>query len=343
MQLPTKNLGKWLNTSNQAYAASSGGRSGGGSFSKSSSSSTSGSSSGSSRSSSPSNSTSSPTNSNRGNTGGRVKGGSFEKRSVPSNSNSSPSNYNTTTTTTIYSSSSTSSDELAFSWLAFWAVVGIAGVFFGVYFILAAIMKPNSSTSSSNEKLENDIVTVSKVQVALVAIARNIQSQLSDVAVNADTQTSEGLTELLQEAALALLRSPEYWSHVLAISQVVRSRKEAETIFNQFSVEERSKFNAETLAHVNGRVSRNTPISPNQDQDSAAYIVVTLLIGTENDKPLFDEILSPDALKQTLVHLAAIPSDHLLIFELLWSPQEETDSLTYDQLLTKYKDMIQIT
>ncbi len=35
-------------------------------------------------------------------------------------------------------------------------------------------------------------------------------------------------------------------------------------------------------------------------------------------------------------------SDYLMMFELIWSPQVETDSLTYDELLTEYTNMAQI-
>lgn len=196
--------------------------------------------------------------------------------------------------------------------------------------------------SSAAQELENDTVTVSKIQVALLAQARSIQSQLTELSLNVDTDTSEGLMQLLQESALALLRSPENWTHVLATSQTVKSREDAEAIFNQVSIQERSKFSAETLTNVGGRVRQQKPVMPDLDDDPAAYIVVTLLVGTADDKPLFEEIRTAEALKDALEKLASISPDYLMVFELLWSPQAETDSLTYDELLTEYTDMVQI-
>jgi uncharacterized membrane protein len=70
--------------------------------------------------------------------------------------------------------------------------------------------------------------------------------------------------------------------------------------------------------------------------------VVTLLVGTADDQPLFKEVRSPEALKEALETVASVPSDYLMKFELLWSPQVEEDSLTYDELLTEYTDMVQI-
>jgi uncharacterized membrane protein len=175
----------------------------------------------------------------------------------------------------------------------------------------------------------------------LLAQARTIQTQLSEYTLNADTETPEGLAQLLQESALALLRTPENWTHVSAISKTVRSREEAEAIFNQFSIEERSKFSAETLTNVKGKV-RQTQNHSTSDNEPGSYIVVTLLIGTENDRPLFGDVYSSNDLKQALERIAATPPEYLSTFELLWTPQSETESLTYDELLTEYMNLMQI-
>ncbi len=193
----------------------------------------------------------------------------------------------------------------------------------------------------STSALNNNKVTVSKLQIALLAEGRAIQSQLSEIVQSADTETPEGLQQELQEVILALLRMPENWSHVSASSQTVKTREEAETLFNQASIAERSNFSVETLTNVGGKVTTK-PFTPNPDEDPASYIVVTLIIGTADDKPLFNEVRTTEALKATLERLASINADYLMVFELLWSPQDESDSLTYDELLTEYSGMMQI-
>jgi uncharacterized membrane protein len=192
-----------------------------------------------------------------------------------------------------------------------------------------------------NSEIDNNIVTISKIQVGLLATARAIQTQLSESSLNTDTETPEGLVQLLQEAALALLRTQENWTHVSASSKTVRSREEAQAIFTQLSIEERSKFSAETLMNVNGKVRRSQDNSK-QDNEPGSYIVVTLLIGTENDRPLFGDVYSAEALKQALERIAATPPEYLTVFELLWTPQSETESLTEDELLTEYTKLMQI-
>jgi uncharacterized membrane protein len=212
------------------------------------------------------------------------------------------------------------------------------------FIVLVAFLvwKAQQFNSSATSELDNDIVTVTKLQVALLAQARDIQDRLSQLSVGVDLETPAGLAELLQETTLALLRSPENWTHGYATSQTVKSREAAATLFEQFSIEERSKFSAETLVNVGGRIRRQA-LPVNGQSDPAAYIVVTLLVGSENDRPLItDAIHSTAEMQAALQHLGAISPDYLLIFEVLWSPQDSADSLSYDELLTEYPGMVQL-
>ncbi len=70
--------------------------------------------------------------------------------------------------------------------------------------------------------------------------------------------------------------------------------------------------------------------------------MVALVVGTAHDNTLFNQVRTEGTLREALQKLAAIPPDYLLVFELLWSPQVATDSLTYDELLTEYTEMVQI-
>jgi uncharacterized membrane protein len=194
-----------------------------------------------------------------------------------------------------------------------------------------------------HNELDNNIVTVSKLQVALRSAARSVQSELSQLTLEADTETAQGLKQLLEASALILLRNSENWTHVLASSQTIERREDAEQVFSRLSVEERSKFSAETLTNVDGKIQQRSLFEPDPDEGLAAYIVVTLLIGTADDQPLFGEINSLEAMQDTLKKVASMRSDYLMVFELLWSPQVETDTLTEAELATEYADLIAIT
>ncbi|NJR64758.1 MAG: DUF1517 domain-containing protein [Leptolyngbyaceae cyanobacterium CRU_2_3] len=212
-----------------------------------------------------------------------------------------------------------------------------------IYFMRSAGSRLDKGNGyAANKELDNDIVTVTQLQIALLAQARDIQNSLTELTANADTESQMGLSQLLQESVLALLRAPENWTHVRAMAQVVKSREAASQLFEKISIEERSKFSTETLSNVGGRV-RHQALPTNEDDAPASYIVVTLIVGTADDRLLFDEkIYDSQALKSALQRLGSIPADYLMVFELLWSPQDAADSLTYDELLTEYPGLVQI-
>ncbi len=201
--------------------------------------------------------------------------------------------------------------------------------------------KNRSAVSYGANEINNDIVTVTQLQVGLLAQARYIQTELTQLSLSANLNTPEGLTRLLQETVLALLRSPENWSHARITSQTVQSRSQAGQLFEQLSIQTRSKLSAETLVNVGGQIRQQT-ISVNPDAEPASYIVVTLLLGTGDDRPIANSIHSVPELRSILERLGGLTPDYLMIFELIWSPQDASDSLSREQMLSLYPDLIQI-
>lgn len=318
-----------------ASARSSGGRSGGGSFRSTPSRSTP------SRSTPSNSSGSSGSNSNPSRNRYYNGGGGTVIVPVPVGPGVYNDPYRNNGYNNGYNNGQASTNNSGAGWIVGLILLGVSAiVVVGLVFLVVKAMRGKGA--SGRGEIDNDIVTVSKIQVALLAEARDIQFELTDLSLEIDTKTTEGLLQLVQEASLALLRMPENWSHVLAESQTVKSREEAEALFNKLSIAERSKFNVETLTNVGGRVSKRERFKPDPAEDPAAYIVVTLLVGTAHDKKLFEQVRTEEELSRALEQLASLPSDYLMTFELLWSPQESSDSLTYDELLTEYTDMIQL-
>ena len=70
---------------------------------------------------------------------------------------------------------------------------------------------------------------------------------------------------------------------------------------------------------VGGEV-RHQVLKISEDADPGSYIIVTLLVGTEHDKPLFDNVQTNEGLKIALQNLGAVSTTDLLILELLWNP-----------------------
>jgi uncharacterized membrane protein len=196
----------------------------------------------------------------------------------------------------------------------------------------------SASTASSSD--QSDRVTVTQLQIGLLAQARDLQQDLTRLTANADLSTQTGLTELLRETVLALLRSPQYWTHALSNSQTL-PREAASRLFEQQSIEARSKYSVETLVNVQGTVRRQA-FSSADDADPAAYIVVMLLVGTTDDRPLLGQIHSTSELRAALQRLGGIAPENLLVYELIWTPQAASDSLSRDELIAYYPNLVQL-
>lgn len=274
--------------------------------------------------------------------GGRSRGGSFKSNSSSLGSSSSSSkrshrSYDYYSTDTIITTNESDLSGNSFPNISNLLILLI--IFGGSIAMISRILK-SSKTSSDTQELHNEIIAITKLQVALLAENSNIQSQLSELTLNVDTNNRQGRLQLLQESALALLRESENWTHVLASSKTVKSRESASSLFNKYSLQERSKFSAETLSNVEGIVKQQA--RKVNSQESAGYIVVTLLIGTADDQPLFGEIRTTQALQAALEKIASMREDYLFVVELLWNPQAEAEALTADELLSEYTNMMQI-
>lgn len=182
----------------------------------------------------------------------------------------------------------------------------------------------------------NPKVTVSKVQVGLLADAKELQKELNDLAQRADTGTAAGRGMVLQEATLALLRHPEYWVYGKTESNLSQLET-AESQFNRYALSERSKYSEETLSNVEG-LSRREASEGGSGESPAEYIVVTLLAGIQGKVDL-PKTTSADDIRQALRQLGSTGSENLLAVEVIWTPQAEDDTLSNDDLLSAYPDL----
>lgn len=179
--------------------------------------------------------------------------------------------------------------------------------------------------------------TVLRVQVGLLGSARQLQSELDRIADRADTSRPSGLSYVLTEVCLSLLRNPDYWTYASADSKAVRTVDEAEAGFNRLSLEERSKFEEETLVNVDDR--RATKSAPAKgDGQPNEYIVVTILASV-GGKVSVPKVIRSEDLRTALTNLAGVPVEQLQAVEILWTPQDVNDTLTSNEVVADYPRM----
>jgi uncharacterized membrane protein len=200
-------------------------------------------------------------------------------------------------------------------------------------------------SGSSYDSYSNPTVSVAKLQVGLLAQARSLQADLNRLAQTADTGTSAGLTKVLQETTLSLLRHPEYWAYADADDSKIRLQA-AEQTFNQLAIAERSKFTGETLSNVNAQISQaaaKAAIAGSggdlaRAQAPGEYIVATVIVATQSKLDL-PNISSTEDVRRAINQIGAIASDQLMAVEVLWTPQASGETLTADELIAEYPNL----
>jgi uncharacterized membrane protein len=193
--------------------------------------------------------------------------------------------------------------------------------------------------------LDNPAVSVTRLQVGLLAQARELQTDLERIALSANTGSTEGLVKLLQDTSLALMRHPEYWVYAGSDSELTRLNA-AEAQFNRFSLSERSKFTVETLSNYNSQLqqagARTALLEGDQPlthpKGSGEYIVVTVIVGAQGKLQL-PVIRNTDDLRMAINQLGAVGSDQLLAVEVLWTPEAKGDVLTSDDMIVGYPQL----
>ncbi|KAK4776386.1 hypothetical protein SAY86_005074 [Trapa natans] len=215
--------------------------------------------------------------------------------------------------------------------------VGAGSSFFLILMGFAAFILVSGFLSDRSEGsvlAAAEKTSVLKLQVGLLGMGRSLQKDLNQIANVADTSTPTGLSFVLTETTLALLRHPDYCISGYSSVDVKRSMEDGENRFNQLSIEERGKFDEETLVNVNN-IRKQSTTARTSGGISNEYIVITVLVAAEGAHKL-PTINGSGDLKEALQRLGSIPSSKILAVEVLWTPQNEDDTLSERELLEDY-------
>ena len=178
-------------------------------------------------------------------------------------------------------------------------------------------------------------LSVAKVQVGLMSNARELQRDLESIAARADTSGPRGLHYVLQETVLSLMRNPDYCVYGFAKSGIEDSPEQAEARFNKLSLEERGKFQKETRVNVGGMRQQSSMGQQQYSGSVSELIVVTILVAAEGRVRL-PKVNSRVQLRDALSTLGSIPAEDIYAVEVLWTPEEEGDYFTTDDLAYDY-------
>jgi uncharacterized membrane protein len=286
--------------------------------------------------------------------GGRVGGGSFRAPSrTYSSPNRSPSGYGGGYRGGYGGGGYYPGGGFGFPFILPFVGFGGASSLFGIFIAIAIanfLIRSFRSAGVGNDGMDaygdssNPAVSVARLQIGLLAQARELQVDLNRLANTADTSSNAGLTKVLQETTLSLLRSPEYWAYADAESSQTRLLA-AEQAFNQLAIAERSKFTGETLSNVNAQISQAKAKAAIGSSGELAlpdapgeYIVATILVATQGPLNL-PKISNTDDIRTALNKIGSVSSEQLMAVEILWTPQVSGETLTADELIAEYPNL----
>ncbi|OEL33905.1 hypothetical protein BAE44_0005074 [Dichanthelium oligosanthes] len=196
---------------------------------------------------------------------------------------------------------------------------------------------PRSTTSKTIVGLFRAIV-----QVALrgVAAAKSFQKDLNGIAEKVQASNQRWYKFILTETIRSLHC---YKDSCISSSFSVVVKGYWKEHFDKISIEERSKFDEETLCNLDG-IKRKRRYSKKVDGSKNEYIVLTILIAAEGALT-FPGVRNSADLEAVVGKLNSIPAGEIRLLirgcvfqgiHVLWTPQQENDVLSEEELKEDY-------
>ncbi|MFN4072096.1 MAG: DUF1517 domain-containing protein [Thermus sp.] len=181
--------------------------------------------------------------------------------------------------------------------------------------------------------------TASVARLRLALLARpQVQRALRLLAEGADTTSAKGLADLVDEAALLLLKEEPAWRFG-DYRVVAGSEEEVLGRFDAWMLEERSKYQ-ETFRHFEGKKQMWEEYQA-QVEPGGRYLVVSLILAERRLLPPQSPLTRSRA-RQALMDLAGSSPFTLLAAYLSWTPEREGEALTEEELLLLYPELAKL-
>lgn len=209
----------------------------------------------------------------------------------------------------------------------------------------------NTIGSSANQSVLGPGVSVAEITVALDVPNRDspnsILSALDRLANTARTDSRVGLQNLTSQVSIELLRRKS--SIVAASTRAKHYRDENKALreYNNISIQERGKFQRETVSKFGGvdySDARTTRSSSTEYSSKATVAVVTIVMmidGDSTSKALSSKVNSIGDVADALSRIAAdSKADNCLRgAEILWTPEERDETLTMKEVFADYSTL----
>lgn len=195
-----------------------------------------------------------------------------------------------------------------------------------IVFVAISIVAGLRRSGSSGRTAES---TVARLRLATL-YSRELQQNLRQLANNADTQTTKGLADLIDDAAVLMLREQAGWRFG-GWDEWKGNLSQAESQFDQWMTEARSEF-VETYRKYEGKVTQNTAYQAKAEPDGR-YILVTFVVSAHGVLPPVAKPLRSAGARAALMALSSTTPVTTLAAYLTWTPEASGEALTEQDLL----------
>ncbi|CAM0910820.1 unnamed protein product [Alopecurus aequalis] len=192
--------------------------------------------------------------------------------------------------------------------------------------------------AAKNGWIPDETTSVVKLQVALrgTEMVKPVQKDLNAIAERVKGSNRSWYKFILTETMRTLRRHQS--SCISSCVSVVAKDGGWKEHFDRISVQERSKFDEETLSNWNG-VKRKKNYSMKTDGSRNEYVVVTILVAADGKMDLPEAIRSAADLDAVAAKLDSTPESDLRGVRILWTPQDADDVLSEERIRKEYPNL----
>ncbi|MBZ9712688.1 DUF1517 domain-containing protein [Deinococcus multiflagellatus] len=180
----------------------------------------------------------------------------------------------------------------------------------------------------------------------LLAEGDEVKRALARVAQTGDPDTNEGLTRMLQEAALVLLRHPDRWVY----GHVQRAQGSAATADSQvgaWATQARAAFTEQTTSNYQNNDPRSGYAHREdytfQHEAGDQYLAVTIAVAAHALAALPPAgVTTAQEARAALSAISSVTPGDLIRAEVIWSPDAPGEFLSEDEAIQKYPDLTRL-
>lgn len=181
--------------------------------------------------------------------------------------------------------------------------------------------------------------------------SKSILAALDQLSTTAKTDSRVGIQNLSSQVALEILRRRSSIVSASSFTKHFSKREKALREFQTRSIQERSKFESETVSRYGG-VDYASPLSPSlagatdntsnsNNSDRATMAVITLVLAIDGDSTKLNTIKSVADVEEALQMIASDSkvSDCLQSAEILWTPEDRSETLSFRDVVADYPEL----